>query len=814
MGDEESILPADWSVLQKISIMMRVPSVEEAVNFYREAFGAEECPVPSSPEEEVNGIRATKLDIRFEFPILITDSALVPEITPPGAALNLCLQVNGGLPDLEAAVARAVNAGATTDGVVVLDPTSGRPSVRLADPFGAVWFLYVPSHHEILYDYRRLYKSLGVPVEYSEEEVLQHGRSCKLKILLNLPDPVAAAHFYSTAFGAVPPQFPTENEIPHLNNNFAALQFSRRYYILISQSQQKNNLNLNLNPSTSSSSSSSSPGGTGVILCARTHDVDALVKRLQQAGAVLEGGIVRDRFRDMAKLRDPFGVLWFIHQLTLEEYYMETIDIEERIEDFPDPQLMEALRLRRIAAREGRLWPAVPPQFQDASFFLSNKTFPANCRLYPSDNPPGRIVRYNVSSACHSLACRNASPEFESLFPCIKRWPLYAAWFNFGLCGLVGIITAYASVWITKYHADYKLEPLFQFLSLLFPLSQPFGSVNTSAFVDEAGNPTGRLFGTAVATMGMLSTAAYVLTMDMSAPIADSAGGIVAMSQQVVAVAVGRTAQEVVNEVRRQFIERPGIMNYKEKPDYGHCVAILASPSLREMIKPGCFGHFYAHSGWFCVPDFGTMMERFDQKISIVLRVPSVDEAINFYKKALGAVECPVDGQLADLEASVSREENAAATTDAEVVLDPTSGRPSVRLDDPFGVASFSMYSSKLKILLKVPDPVSAVQFYTTAFGAVAPQFPTKSDIPRLNFTVLEFVQTYYILILGSAQNLDMSSGFNLYAMTRHVEELVEGLEQAGALLEGDIVWDDPIYKFRGMANLGTCSAYYGSFIK
>lgn len=40
------------------------------------------------------------------------------------------------------------------------------------------------------------------------------------------------------------------------------------------------------------------------------------------------------------------------------------------------------------------------------------------------------------------------------------------------------------------------------------------------------------LFGTAVATMGMLSTAAYVLTMDVFGPISDNAGGIVEMSQQ------------------------------------------------------------------------------------------------------------------------------------------------------------------------------------------------------------------------------------------------------------------------------------------
>ncbi|KAM3198727.1 hypothetical protein P3L10_034535 [Capsicum annuum] len=50
---------------------------------------------------------------------------------------------------------------------------------------------------------------------------------------------------------------------------------------------------------------------------------------------------------------------------------------------------------------------------------------------------------------------------------------------------------------------------------------------------------------------------------------------------------IGRTAQEIVNEVRRQFIERPGIMDYKEKPNYGRCVSIIVSASLRVMINPG-----------------------------------------------------------------------------------------------------------------------------------------------------------------------------------------------------------------------------------
>ncbi|KAK3219023.1 hypothetical protein Dsin_012993 [Dipteronia sinensis] len=283
-------------------------------------------------------------------------------------------------------------------------------------------------------------------------------------------------------------------------------------------------------------------------------------------------------------------------------------------------------------------------------------------------------------------------------FGASTRWLLYteqapSAWLNFALCGLVGIITAYAFVWITKYYTDYKHEPVrslalasstghgtniiagvslglestaLPVLVISVSIVSAYWLGQTSGLVDESGIPTGGLFGTAVATMGMLSTAAYVLTMDMFGPIADNAGGIVEMSQQPESVreitdvldavgnttkattkgfaigsaalasfllfsaymdevatfaqepfkqvdiaipevfvggllgsmliflfsawacaAVGKTAQEVVNEVRRQFIERPGIMEYKEKPDYGRCVAIVASASLREMIKPG-----------------------------------------------------------------------------------------------------------------------------------------------------------------------------------------------------------------------------------
>jgi len=189
---------------------------------------------------------------------------------------------------------------------------------------------------------------------------------------------------------------------------------------------------------------------------------------------------------------------------------------------------------------------------------------------------------------------------------------------------------------------------------------------NWSGITNSNGEAIGGLFGTAVATMGMLSTAAYVLTMDVFGPIADNAGGIVEMSEQPESVrdicdeldavgnttkattkgyaigsaalasfllfsafmdevsaftgkpfdqvdiaipevfvggllgaalvylfsawsitAVGRSAQEVVREVRRQFAERPGIMTHEETPDYARCVAIVAASALREMVRPG-----------------------------------------------------------------------------------------------------------------------------------------------------------------------------------------------------------------------------------
>ena len=260
------------------------------------------------------------------------------------------------------------------------------------------------------------------------------------------------------------------------------------------------------------------------------------------------------------------------------------------------------------------------------------------------------------------------------------------AWKYYTLCGIIGILTAQAFVYITQYYTEYKYRPVQE----IAKASETGPATNIIAGVAvglectavpiiviaiailasyklgiAALGGAGGLFGTAVATMGMLSTAAYILAMDTFGPITDNAGGIVEMSRQPeeirkktdrldavgnttkaltkgyaigsaalaafllfsayldeifnytgqhIAVnlakpevfvgamfgamlvfvfaslairAVGKAAFSVINEVRRQFKERPGIMKGTEDPDYGQCVDIVTLGALKAMVLPG-----------------------------------------------------------------------------------------------------------------------------------------------------------------------------------------------------------------------------------
>jgi len=51
--------------------------------------------------------------------------------------------------------------------------------------------------------------------------------------------------------------------------------------------------------------------------------------------------------------------------------------------------------------------------------------------------------------------------------------------------------------------------------------------------------------------------------------------------------AVGRTAWEIINDVRKQFKEKPGIMAGTEDPDYARSVDICTRAALKQMVAPG-----------------------------------------------------------------------------------------------------------------------------------------------------------------------------------------------------------------------------------
>jgi K(+)-stimulated pyrophosphate-energized sodium pump len=142
------------------------------------------------------------------------------------------------------------------------------------------------------------------------------------------------------------------------------------------------------------------------------------------------------------------------------------------------------------------------------------------------------------------------------LFIC-TRVMLGDEWYWFFFCGLVGIATGIAFVYITQYYTAGSWRPVQEIaeasrtgpatnvitgvavgfettaataisIGLALVISFALGS---QAEIDPAiPSFTTGIFGTAVATMGMLMSAAYILSMDTFGPITDNAGGITEMS--------------------------------------------------------------------------------------------------------------------------------------------------------------------------------------------------------------------------------------------------------------------------------------------
>jgi K(+)-stimulated pyrophosphate-energized sodium pump len=141
----------------------------------------------------------------------------------------------------------------------------------------------------------------------------------------------------------------------------------------------------------------------------------------------------------------------------------------------------------------------------------------------------------------------------------LATWQMLGSyWFWFFMAGLTGIITSLLFVYITEYYTEPRYRPVRSIAessqtgpattiitgfavglectalpTLIISIALMFSYYCGiwSGVTDAQGHPIGGLYGTALATMGMLATCGYILAMDTFGPITDNAGGIIEMSQ-------------------------------------------------------------------------------------------------------------------------------------------------------------------------------------------------------------------------------------------------------------------------------------------
>jgi K(+)-stimulated pyrophosphate-energized sodium pump len=125
------------------------------------------------------------------------------------------------------------------------------------------------------------------------------------------------------------------------------------------------------------------------------------------------------------------------------------------------------------------------------------------------------------------------------------------SWVFYWLCGIAGMIVAFLYVWITQYYTESRYRNvrgiakasetgpatnIIEGFSVgLEATALPAVTVAIALLVaywlgSITNIPNGGLYGTAIATMGMLSTAAYILAMDTFGPIVDNGAGIAEMA--------------------------------------------------------------------------------------------------------------------------------------------------------------------------------------------------------------------------------------------------------------------------------------------
>lgn len=215
--------------------------------------------------------------------------------------------------------------------------------------------------------------------------------------------------------------------------------------------------------------------------------------------------------------------------------------------------------------------------------------------------PVNSIVQKSATGAATNIIAGLGSGMMSTALPVI----LFAGaiWGAYSLAGFYGVgIAASAMMATTAMQlAIDAFGPIADNAGGIAEMSELPAEVREKTdILDSVGNTTaaiGKGFAIASAALTALALfAAYVtLTGIQGINIFDAKvlaalfiGGMVPVVFSALAMnSVGKAAMDMVNEVRRQFREIPGIMEGTGKPDYSRCVEISTKAALRQMILPG-----------------------------------------------------------------------------------------------------------------------------------------------------------------------------------------------------------------------------------
>ncbi|MBA0578657.1 uncharacterized protein At5g48480 [Gossypium raimondii] len=131
----------------KPQLMVKTPKAVDAVNFYKSAFGAVEagrsacCPPPTA-EQNLPNILCAQLELAGCSFVVYNDGSAPQKIE--GIGNQLCLETD----DVEAAISKAVSAGAVVEGEVTEGGGAccGGRVGKVKDPYGYVWLICSPSN--------------------------------------------------------------------------------------------------------------------------------------------------------------------------------------------------------------------------------------------------------------------------------------------------------------------------------------------------------------------------------------------------------------------------------------------------------------------------------------------------------------------------------------------------------------------------------------------------------------------------------------------------------------------------------------------